>query len=235
MKRTICKFALHLQSMRKRLLTFFGCLGIYMTAYAGAVPDMEKTEREISVKGGVKADAVLLNFLVKAAPEAVSRFTPGASVGGFAQIDFNSTFGLRLELKLNYKQNTFSWTSNSGRFKSMGIEIPIYVTAGWNVSGTQRVFIGLGPYSEFCYYARWEIDDREVDLLKLNEADEPMIQDSQSGFGAMIGYKFGCGLSIEGSYKICYFNILQPNTSQGVALFPHSIGFGLAYEFGRKR
>lgn len=221
--------------MRNVLLTFIGCLGIYMTAYAGTVPEMDDTERGLKAGGGIKADAVLLDFIVKNAPEAVSGFAPGGSVGGFLQIDFNRVFGLRPEVKLNCKQNNFSWTTNSGKFKSMGIEIPIYVTAGWDIFGSHRVFLGLGPYTEFCYYARWEIGDRKVDLLKLNEADEPMIQDSQSGFGAMIGYRFGCGLSIEASYKLCYFNILQPNTSQGVSLVPQSIGFGLAYDFGRRR
>lgn len=201
---------------------------------ATTVSDINNNGQEITISGGIKADALFLNFLKKAAQEAVSGLTPGGAVGGFVQIDFTETWGLRPELNLNYKQNDFSWTSNSGKFRSMGIEIPIYVIAGWNVFGGHRVFVGLGPYTEFCYFARWEIDDRKVDMLELNETGEPMIQDSQSGFGAMIGYEFGCGLSIEASYKVCYYNILQPNTAQGVSLYPQTIGFGLAYNFGRK-
>lgn len=220
--------------MKIRLSVLVGCLGICMIAGARTVSDTDIDRSAVVAVGGIKADAVFLNFLKKAAPEAVSVLTPGGSVGGFVQIEFNKNFGLRPELNLNYKQNDFSWAANSGRFRSMGIEIPIYVTAGWNVFGCHRVIAGLGPYTEFCYFARWEIDGRKVDMLKINDTGEPMIQDSQSGFGAMIGYEFGCGLSIEANYKICYFNILQPNTSQGVSLYPQTIGFGVAYNFGRR-
>lgn len=219
----------------KYLMSLIGFLGICLTTDATTVSDINNNGKVVTVSGGIKTDALFLNFLTKAAPGAVSSLTPGGSVGGFVQIDFTKTWGLRPEFNLNYKQNDFSWASNSGRFRSMGIEIPVYVTAGWNVFGSHRVCVGLGPYTEFCYYARWEIDDRKVDMLKLNETGEPMIQDSQSGFGAMIGYEFGCGLSIEICYRICYYNILQPNTSQGVSLFPQTIGLGIAYNFGMKR
>lgn len=210
------------------------CLSISLCADARTFSHGTGDEKPVAISGGIKADALFLNFVKKAAPGAVSGMTPGGSVGGFVQIDFNKIFGLRPELNLNYKQNDFSWASNSGKFRSMGIEIPIYVTAGWKMFDNHRMFIGLGPYTEFCYFARWEIDGRKVDMLELNETGKPMIQDSQSGFGAMVGYEFGSRLSIEASYKICYFNILQPNTSQGVSLFPQTIGFGLAYNFGRK-
>ena len=218
----------------KYLLSLIGCLGICLMTNAKVVSDIDTAGSKVDISGGIKSDAVLLNFLKKGAPDAVSKITPGGSVGGFVQIDFTETWGLRPEINLNYKQNDFSWASNSGKFRSMGIEIPIYITAGWNIFGSHRVFVGLGPYTEFCYFARWETGGRKVDMLKLNEDAEPMIQDSQSGFGAMVGYEFGCGLSIEASYKICYFNILQPNTSQGVSLYPQTIGLGLAYNFGRK-
>lgn len=220
--------------MNRHIFTLILCLGIGISAGARTSAEYTAVDKTVIVSGGIKADALFLNFVKKAAPGAVSGMTPGGSVGGFVQIDFNKIFGLRPELNLNYKQNDFSWASNSGKFRSMGIEIPIYVTAGWKMFDNHRMFIGLGPYTEFCYLAKWEIDDRTTDLLELNKSGEPMIQDSQSGFAAMLGYRFGCGLSIEVSYSICYYNILQPNTSQGVSLFPQTIGFGLAYNFGRK-
>lgn len=78
------------------------------------------------------------------------------------------------------------------------------------------------------------IGDRKVDLLETHSGDEPMIQDTQSGFGAILGYEFGAGISIDISYKICCYNILQPNTSQGVSLYPQTISLGLAYKLGKK-
>lgn len=118
----------------RRIFAIIGCLGIYMMTYAGTAPDIDTKEQEITVRGGVKAGAAFLNFLMKAAPNAVSGLNPGGSVGGFVCIDFTKTWGLRPELNLNYRQNDFSWTSNSGRFRSMGIEIPIYVTAVYVIS-----------------------------------------------------------------------------------------------------
>lgn len=73
--------------------------------------------------------------------------------------------------------------------------------------------------------------DRKVERL---ESGEPMIQDTQSGFGAIIGYEFANGLAIDVSYRLCCFNILQPNTSQGVSMYPQSVSLGLAYKFGKK-
>ena len=87
---------------------------------------------------------------------------------------------------------------------------------------------------EFSCYARWLIDERRVDLLEIHESGEPMIQDTQSGFGAIIGYEFANGLAIDVSYRLCCFNILQPNTSQGVSMYPQSVSLGLAYKFGKK-
>lgn len=219
----------------KYLISLIGCLGICMLTQAGTASDMNGNELKTTLSGGIKADAVFLNFLKKSAPDIVSGLTPGGAIGGFVRIDFNETFGLRPEFNLTYKQNDLSWISDSGHFRSMGIEIPVYVTAGWNVFKAHRIFVGIGPYTEFCYLARWERDGRKVDLLKLNEAGEPMIQDSQSGFGAIVSYMFGCGLSIEISYRMCCYNILQPNTSQGVSLFPQTIGFGLGFDLRRKR
>ena len=39
--------------------------------------------------------------------------------------------------------------------------------------------------------------------------------------------------SIDRQAKSCY-NILQPNTSQGVSLYPQTISVGLAYKWGKR-
>ena len=68
---------------------------------AKVVSDIDTADSKVNVSGGVKADAVFLNFLKKAAPGAVSGMTPGGSLGGFVQIDFTETWGLRPEFNLN--------------------------------------------------------------------------------------------------------------------------------------
>lgn len=216
--------------MRRLLICIFMIAGL-ARAY-GQEDVLEKGK--VVAEGGIKADAVFLNFLAKSAPGATSTLTPGGSLGGFADIWFNDWIGIRPELNLNYKQTVMGWEANSGRMKSFGIEVPIYVVGHFDVFKSHHVFVGIGPYTEFTCYARWMIGDRNVDLLKINADGEPMIQDNQSGFGAILGYEFGNGLAVDISYKLCCFNILQPNTSQGVSLYPQTVSLGLAYKF-RKR
>lgn len=189
---------------------------------------------ETVLEGGVKADANFLNFQKAGAPGAVSTFTSGFTPGGFMNIWFNGWIGLRPELNLNFKQTVLRWTDNSGRLRSFGVEVPIYVTGRIKTFVKDHVFIGIGPYTEFLCYAKWSIDNRKVDLLEIHASGEPMIQDTQSGFGAIVGYEFGMGISIDFSYKICCYNILQPNTSQGVSLYPQTISVGLAYKWGKR-
>lgn len=188
----------------------------------------------MKVEGGIKADVTFLNFKKADAPGAVSTLTPGATVGGLMDIWFKEWIGIQPEVNLNFKQTVLGWEDNGGRMQSFGIEVPIYVTGRLDVFGNDHVFLGIGPYTEFMCYARWMIGERKVDLLEIHDSGEPMIQDTQSGFAAVFGYDFGGGLAMSVSYRICCFNILQPNTSQGVSLFPQSISFGLAYKFRRK-
>lgn len=210
----------------KRTLTIFLCL------LSGVI--YGQTNSEVAVEGGIKADVTFLNFHAKEAPGAISTLTPGMTLGGFMDIWFSDRIGIQPEVNMNFKQTVMGWSLGSGRMQSFGIEVPIYVMGRFDVFRSHHVHIGLGPYTEFSCYARWMIDGRKVDLLEIHEGGEPMIQDTQSGFGAIIGYEFGNGLAINVSYKLCCFNILQPNTSQGVSLYPQSVSLGLTYKLGKK-
>lgn len=208
-------------------------VNILATLYMYAQTPGQQNEM-VKLEGGIKGDIVFLNFQTKEAPGAISTLTPGGSLGGFMDIWFKDWIGIRPELNLNYKQTVMGWESNSGKMKSFGIEVPIYVVGRFDVFKKHHIFVGLGPYTEFSCYAHWSIGNRDVDLLKINSDGEPMIQDNQSGFGAILGYEFGNGIAIDISYKLCCFNILQPNSSQGVSLYPQTISLGMAYKFGRK-
>lgn len=220
--------------MNRHILVLMLCLGVCLKTSAEAVSDTCRQEKSVATFGGIKADVCFLNFLAQKAPGAESTLTPGFALGGFADIRFNRHIGIRPEVNLNFKQTVMDWGQNSGRMQSFGIEVPIYIMGHFNVFRTHQIFVGLGPYTEFSCYAKWMIDGRKVDLLEIHESGEPMIQNTQSGFGAIIGYEFANGLAIDISYRLCCFNILQPNTSQGVSLYPQSVSLGLAYKFGKK-
>lgn len=217
--------------MKKVLIVSIGFLLTTVIA-GGQTAGGNKPENVL--EGGIKADVTFLNFQKTGAPGAVSSFTPGFTPGGFMNIWFNDWVGIQPELNLNFKQTVLGWSDNGGKLRSFGVEVPIYVIGRINVFDTHHVFLGIGPYTEFLCYAKWSIDDRKVNLLEIHTGGEPMIQDTQSGFGAILGYEFDVGINIDISYKICCYNILQPNTSQGVSLYPQTISVGLAYKLGTK-
>jgi len=64
-----------------------------------------------------------------------------------------------------------------------------------------------------------------------NASGEPMIQDTQSGSGAILGYESGNDLAIDISYRLCCFSIMQPNPPQGVSLYLQSVSPGVVYRF----
>ena len=209
-------------------------IGFLLTAGSVNAQTALDKKAETVMEGGIKADVTFLNFQKTGAPRAVSTLNPGCTPGGFMNIWFNDWVGIRPELNLNFKQTVLGWSDNSGRLRSFGVEVPIYVSGRIKTFGEDHVFIGIGPYTEFICYAKWSIDNRKVDLLEIHTSGEPMIQDTQSGLGAIVGYEFGMGISIDFSYKICCYNILQPNTSQGVSLYPQTISVGLAYKWGKR-
>lgn len=215
--------------MKKIILVWIGGILTVLNMYG-----QTESDQSIDLESGIRTDVTFLDFQKAGAPGAVSTLTPGWTLGGLMNVWFNDRIGIQPELNLNFKQTVLGWEENSGRMQSFGIEVPIYVTGRLDVFRNDHIFLGIGHYTEFSCYARWLIDDRKVDLLEIHESGEPMIQDTQSGFGAVIGYEFGSGLVIDVSFRQCCFNILQPNTSQGVSIYPQSVSFGLAYKFGRK-
>lgn len=138
----------------------------------------DRQDAGVVLEGGIKGDLTFLNFQMADAPDAVSTFTPGLTLGGFMDIWFNVWIGLQPEVNLNFKQTVMSWDLNKGKMQSFGIEIPIYVMARFDVFKRHQVFFGLGPYTEFSCFARWMIGEREVNLLNINKGTEPMIQDT---------------------------------------------------------
>lgn len=216
----------------RKIIILCGCIMLSAIHLYGQTASQHNNETLL--EGGVKVDATFFNFQKADAPNAESILTPGLTLGGFMDIWFKERIGIRPELNLNFKRTVFGWKDNSGQMLSFGIEVPIYVVTRFELFGKHCILVGLGPYTEFSCYARWMIDGRNVDLLKIHEGGAPMIQDTQSGFGVVFGYEFGNGIGIEASYKLCYYNILQPNTSQGVSLYPQSISIGLTCKIKNK-
>ena len=214
-----------------KLFFLYVMLFASLTLYADSD---DKRSAEIVLEGGIKSDVTFLNFQKKSAPNAVSSFMPGITLGGVMNVWFRECWGLQPELNINFKQTKFTWEQNAGKMQCFGIEVPIYVVGRLSFFQNHYTFMGVGPFTEFACFARWLIADRKVDLLEINENNEPMIQDSQSGFAAILGWEFKDVLSIDISYKLCCFNILQPNSSQGVSLFPQSISIGLVKQIKKK-
>lgn len=74
---------------------------------------------------------------------------------------------------------------------------------------------------------------KEADLYeKDGSTGLAAFQESNSGFGAKVGYEFVSGFQINASYKASISNLLDANSSQ-VKIHPHAISVGVAYRFGK--
>ena len=93
--------------------------------------------------------------------------------------------------------------------------------------------VGIGPYTEFGFDAKFKHGGKEADLYeKDGSTGLAAFQESNSGFGAKVGYEFVSGFQINASYKASISNLLDANSSQ-VKIHPHAISVGVAYRFGK--
>jgi hypothetical protein len=121
-----------------------------------------------------------------------------------------------------------------GWFRYVGMEITIFAATRIAVgSRGGKVYVGLGPYSEFGFYATSTAGGTKLDLFqKDNNKDLAPMMDYCSGLNIVAGYEFSWGLQLNASGKIGFTNVLDPNS--GMSIFPYAISVGVGYCFNRK-
>lgn len=173
---------------------------------------------------GVKLDGSLSNAKVSNRQNGSTSFKPGASVGGFAKIEFCEYFALQPELLFSYAEAKVNTSGEKNRFKYASVEIPVYAMGQFSV-GKGKVFLGIGPNVGYGFSA-----DSKTEKLSDWDASANKLELSHFylGGGAMVGYEFCFRLNIHAGYKLTY-DLSSKSKTSGVDT--QTISLGVGYRF----
>lgn len=197
----------------------------------GEIQQQEK--QKIVFTGGAMLETNLSGFLYSGVENSNSVMKAGFSIGGFLNLGITRSFSVQGEMLFHYKNSEFEWDNQKGDFVYWGVEIPIYAMYHYTFQKGNRLHIGIGPYTEFGFDAKFKHGGKKADLYeKDGSTGLPALQDSNTGFGMKIGYEFVSGFQINASYKASISNQLDANSSR-IKMHPHAISVGIAYRFGK--
>jgi hypothetical protein len=184
------------------------------------------------VSGGIKLDANMSNFILSDLDGMKSKSGFGATVGGFAKIEFSENFALQPELLLHFKTSKMEVkaSGNETDFQYLGVEVPVYAVGQVNL-GNGKGFIGIGPYLGLgidALYKASGMDD--VELYKEYGGQKSDMQRLDFGAGAMFGYEFSNRIQIIANYKIGFINALNAN-KDNASMLNQTVSLGLGYRF----
>jgi hypothetical protein len=195
-----------------------------------------ETFKDVSITGGVKAEANLSGFILSGMPDVKSKMNIGATAGGFLNWSISEHFAIRGELLYHYKSSNFTRGEAESKYQYLGMEVPIYAVFQQTNSRDGHYYIGFGPYTEFGLSAKIHQNGKTIVLYKKNGDETDGISalyDSNSGFGIIIGYEFACRLQVNTSYKLSITNVLN-NADNSDVMLPVGISLGLGYRFGKR-
>lgn len=192
-----------------------------------------ENKQKIVFTGGALLETNLSGFLHSGVENGNSVMKPGFSIGGFLNLGIMRSFSVQGEMLFHYKNSKFEWNNQKGDFTYWGMEIPVYAMYHHVFQKGNRLQIGIGPYTEFGFDAKFKQGEKKADLYeKDGSTGLAALQDSNSGFGVKIGYEFVSGFQINASYKASISNLLDANSSQ-TKMHPHAVSVGVAYRFGK--
>lgn len=174
-----------------------------------------------NVSGGIKAEANLSNFLLNKDISGTSRMGFGATLGGFAKVDFTENFALQPEILFHFHSSDYKLQGMKRNFEYWGMEIPVYAMGQWAVANNDRFYVGVGPYVGLGFQARY--DKPELKLY-----DEDALHRWDFGFKALVGYEFSNRIQINATYKIGVINAVNEGVGE---MRPEVVSLGLGYRF----
>lgn len=194
---------------------------------------LSENEQKNSISGGIILETNLSNFIHSGAGNGKSKMKAGLTIGGFMNFDINKSFSVQGEMLIHYKNSDFDWNSQHGSFRYWGMEIPVYAMYHYTFFNNSRLFVGIGPYTEFGFDARFKHNGVKSDLYEKNEnSGLAPLRDSNTGFGIKVGYEFPSGFQLNATYKASVTNQLDENSSD-IKMHPQTFSIGAAYRFGK--
>lgn len=206
---------------------------LFLRAMTFAHAQVTTKKEAVSVTGGVKVEANFSNFIHSGISEGNSRMRPGITTGGFLNLGISQLFSVQGELLFHYKESDFEWSGQKGNYQYWGAEIPVYAMCHWNRKDGSRLYVGIGPYTNFGFKATYRSNGQKLDLYEKDEGSGlPAFKDSDTGFGVTGGYEFPCGLQLNTSYKISVSDLLDAKSGSS-SLYPQLFSIGFGWKFGK--
>ena len=175
---------------------------------------------------GIKANATMSNFFLGDMGDFRSNMGIGFSTGVFLKIESNH-FAIQYELLLHYKTSELKGLTQTD-YKQWALELPIYLM-GQIHTGSGKILIGGGPFVGFGLDAIQ--DPGKVDLYKKGQTtDKSIMRRWDFGPGAILGYEFKNGISINSVYQIGLINRLSAEKDI-MSMKNQTISLGIGYTF----
>ena len=179
-----------------------------------------------SVSFGLKANATMSNFFLKDMDGSQSNMGIGFSTGAFMKIE-SDYFALQYELLLHYKTSELEGLTKTD-YKQWSLELPLYLM-GQIFTGQGKIFTGAGPYVAFGLDA--QSAPGKTDLYKKEQSsDKSIMHRWDFGLGAIFGYEFKNGVSINGVYQAGLIDRLSAE-KDAMSMLNQTISLGIGYKF----
>lgn len=198
---------------------------IFTAAIVIAILGMaNNAQAQATVNAGIKLNGNLTNVKLSDLEGSKSKFNAGASLGGFAKIEFSEHFALQPELLFNYTESKIKYDGDNLRFKYAGIEVPVYAL-GQIKAGNGRLFAGIGPHIGYGF----SIDSATERIPEGTPGENKIeLEHWYMGGGVMAGYEFRNGISINAGYKMGW-DLSSRHKSSNVKT--QVVSLGVAYKF----
>ena len=174
------------------------------------------------VSFGLKANALMSNFFLKDMAGVQSNMGVGFSTGAFMKIE-SDYFALQYELLLHYKASELENQAKAD-YKQWGLELPLYLM-GQIFTGPGKIFIGAGPYVGYGLDAKQSPGD-----IDLYQKDKAIMHRWDFGLGAILGYEFGNGISLNLNYQAGLINRLSAE-KDNMSMKNQTLSVGVGYKF----
>ena len=167
------------------------------------------------VSFGLKVNANMSNFFLKGMDGVQSKMGIGFSTGAFMKIE-SGYFALQYELLLQYKHSKLERQTNAD-YKQWALELPIYLM-GQIFTGQGKIFIGAGPYVGLGLGTTQSLESI------------PAMHRWDFGLGAIFGYEFGNGISLNCNYQAGLINRLSAE-KENMSMKSQTVHLGIGYRF----
>lgn len=198
------------------------------------IPDTEGTvrkEQKLKVSGGPSVAFISSNFVHSPMEGGQSIMKYGFGVGGFLDMGIKEWFSIQIELMIGHDVSEFSRLGETGTFRHVGLELPVYAMFHVPMKDKGQFNLGIGPFTNFGLHGIYETGGSRHDVYEPHDdTGLSTMKDNYSGVAMKVGYEFRFGLQLNCCYKISVSNVLDENSSE-VRMHPQTASFEVAYRF----